>query len=173
MCGEKFFLSRKDLRSLGITPACAGKSLVFRRSQLRAEDHPRVCGEKSLLALYPLRTRGSPPRVRGKVFCKRQAAGYAGITPACAGKRLCCKFAVSCAKDHPRVCGEKPHPASRSQYRQGSPPRVRGKGKQAPILGGGDWITPACAGKSLPLTVRVDSLKDHPRVCGEKTKKSP
>ena len=30
-------------------------------------------------------------------------------------------------------------------------------------------ITPACAGKSLSVSVVVHSVKDHPRVCGEKS----
>ena len=34
-------------------------------------------------------------------------------------------------------------------------------------------ITPAYAGKSLELLLPVCAKKDHPRVCGEKTKKIP
>ena len=31
---------------IGITPACAGKSLVIGRIACEHEDHPRMCGEK-------------------------------------------------------------------------------------------------------------------------------
>ena len=52
--------------TVGITPACAGKSLLGIACALSERDHPRVCGEKCsmshcVLSLY-------------------------GITPACAGK---------------------------------------------------------------------------------------
>ena len=54
-------------KSVGITPAYAGKSgfLLFAWSLLR--DHPRVCGEKALCTPYGCFTPGSPPRMRGKV----------------------------------------------------------------------------------------------------------
>ena len=51
---------------------------------------------------------------------------------------------------------------------QGSPPRMRGKamneGDLVPIYG----ITPAYAGKSFFQNIIQLSLRDHPRVCGEK-----
>ena len=34
-------------------------------------------------------------------------------------------------------------------------------------------ITPACAGNRPSLTSRIMPMGDHPRVCGEQTKKSP
>ena len=34
-------------------------------------------------------------------------------------------------------------------------------------------ITPAYAGKSMYSTIFIPLYKDHPRVCGEKTKKIP
>ena len=40
---------------LGITPACAGKSLWSPLLLILAEDHPRVCGEK-YLELYRIMT---------------------------------------------------------------------------------------------------------------------
>ena len=52
---------------LGITPACAGKSVFARHRAVPERDHPRVCGEKRFRPT-PRRPRtGSPPRVRGKV----------------------------------------------------------------------------------------------------------
>ena len=44
----------KDLRHLGnvqpfgITPACAGKRLVYVSAPVLSQDHPRMCGEKSI-----------------------------------------------------------------------------------------------------------------------------
>ena len=71
-------------------------------------------------------------------------------------------------KDHPRVCGEKQYRIDSRCSHVGSPPRVRGKGKNQPVrlLDGG--ITPACAGKSKKRHLGGWKKGDHPRVCGEK-----
>ena len=71
---------------LGITPACAGKSLWSPLLLILAEDHPRVCGEKDLELYRIMTTKGSPPRVRGKAGRGGQNLARRGITPACAGK---------------------------------------------------------------------------------------
>ena len=52
------------------------------------KDHPRVCGEKLYLLAERAGNEGSPPRVRGKDRLEELDARLAGITPACAGKRL-------------------------------------------------------------------------------------
>ena len=135
-----------------ITPACAGKRQAWPSRSPTFRDHPRVCGEKRNEQRPKHKPRGSPPRVRGKEVA--QAAGLAevGITPACAGKRL--KSPLCCHRE------------------KGSPPRVRGKGglDAADLLEAG--ITPACAGKSALRQPSPRLSKDHPRVCGEKTKES-
>ena len=51
----------------GITPACAGRSIVYVNSQGVIRDHPRLRGEKPILYLTPTRTRGSPPPAPGQV----------------------------------------------------------------------------------------------------------
>ena len=72
----------------GITPACAGKSSAIRLLPTVQQDHPRVCGEKLSCPVRGHHHKGSPPRVRGKERPKTLEACLAGITPACAGKRL-------------------------------------------------------------------------------------
>ena len=71
------------------------------------------------------------------------------------------------------MCGEKNVKMLKSQWKLGSPPHVRGKvfidGKQITASG----ITPACAGKSLASVSATGCFWDHPRMCGEKTKKIP
>ena len=54
--------------SIGITPACAGKTAANYTYRGGIWDHPRVCGENNAAgdALYA--TEGSPPRVRGKHY---------------------------------------------------------------------------------------------------------
>ena len=75
------------LETLGITPACAGKSRWPCTTARPRQDHPRVCGEKSRAGRVCGRCPGSPPRVRGKV----SVDGNARLSE----------------QDHPRVCGEK------------------------------------------------------------------
>ena len=45
---------------------------------------------------------------------------------------------------------------------------MRGKAFRPAVIARWHRITPACAGKSCPLPRRTVSVRDHPRVCGEK-----
>ena len=133
----------------GITPACAGKSFFTLFITFLVQDHPRVCGEKALHSrLYPV-LRGPPPRVRGTGQATAHITRTTGITPACAGKRHICKRYAMRRRDHPRVCGEKGRKNRFIFSHPGSPPRVRGKGKNTNRMGRTTGITPACAGKSI------------------------
>ena len=111
--------------------------------------------------------------MRGKAYQFSLFLTILRITPACAGKRFYTVLRHCKVQDHPRVCGEKDALLSDLLLPVGSPPRVRGK------VGPGDFfiivnrITPACAGKRQKGGVGCVCVGDHPRVCGEKTKKSP
>ena len=70
----------------GITPACAGKTGIFRPSAARREDHPRMRGEDKLQFFGGEENGGSPPHARGRLNLKGQAIDALRITPACAGK---------------------------------------------------------------------------------------
>ena len=100
------------LRAGGITPAYAGKSCSSRRCCGCRWDHPRACGEKSPMYRFFSSGQGSPPRMRGKVLGAGEGRDGVGITPAYAGKRKMREWIPSACRDHPRVCGEKFHPAS-------------------------------------------------------------
>ena len=131
----------------GITPACAGKSLLKVERMFDTQDHPRVCGEK--LYYFPRFHYhiGSPPRVRGKVVACGVIIFAVGITPACAGKS-CMLVSISYGSgDHPRVCGEKIQRPQINRINAGSPPRVRGKVLGEMSASQFTGITPACAGK--------------------------
>ena len=158
---------------LGITPAYAGKRDGDDAVLACFWDHPRVCGEKGLLSYKIDQTQGSPPRMRGKVTFQLLCKAMFGITPAYAGKRHQRTLQKSLTRDHPRVCGEKVKPNLFVFFIWGSPPRMRGK---AQLQGSGLWfrgITPAYAGKSKVFLLSGTEVGDHPRVCGEKTKKIP
>ena len=64
--------------------------------------------------------------------------------------------------------GEKPTFPHCIYSDNGSPPRARGKGRASVDERAADGITPACAGKSHSSAALIFSIRDHPRVRGEK-----
>ena len=136
---------------LGITPACAGKSLSRSHKFALFKDHPRVCGEKWYIHQRCWQRIGSPPRVRGKVVYPSEVLAEDRITPACAGKRQLRAAHKAADTDHPRVCGEKRVRGIFLLSSIGSPPRVRGKAKGLKNRYIISRITPACAGKSFNM----------------------
>ena len=156
-----------------ITPAYAGKSRIRRACTDRHRDHPRMCGEKCEAYARIHGMVGSPPRMRGKALENGGGSLDVRITPACAGKsHFATNFHLN-KRDHPRMCGEKWDKLPREIKQKGSPPHVRGKecvnsARKLPV-----GITPACAGKRAILFRLLSLPRDHPRMCGEKTKKIP
>ena len=169
----KVFCAHLCLMFQRITPAYAGKSKEWNEFSSIERDHPRVCGEKYLLQFLLAPLSGSPPRMRGKVFAFAHVNVYERITPAYAGKRFTASGTTSQSRDHPRVCGEKHWLLFRLLLLLGSPPRMRGKDTFPELLHVLVGITPAYAGKRVRMEVVASELRDHPRVCGEKTKKIP
>ena len=156
-----------------ITPAYAGKSFLYRLLLCLCRDHPRVCGEKAAYLRAECGPKGSPPRMRGKEAQKAKKTLVQGITPAYAGKSWAYLHAQTLCQDHPRVCGEKKGVHFYKDDYQGSPPRMRGKESQRTVTGQRVGITPAYAGKRAASRSTSTCPRDHPRVCGEKTKKIP
>ncbi len=71
------------------------------------------------------------------------------------------------------MCGEKLQQLHVLRFREGSPPRVRGKDINAKNSFRLSRITPACAGKSYSRLGTLPGVEDHPRVCGEKKTGAP
>ena len=111
--------------------------------------------------------------MRGKEWYLQGESPAPGITPAYAGKRRCPRFRPGKIRDHPRVCGEKVSSTSPIKCLKGSPPRVRGKGQAACEIVVELGITPAYAGKRSYGCGTEQCGRDHPRVCGEKSKPKP
>ena len=148
-----------------------------------------MCGEKYPRSGCIHSCSGSPPHVRGKGGVNRYALKRAGITPACAGKRVIESLVYCVDRDHPRMCGEKllkeqqlkDHPGitpacagKRGEYggqthRPQDHPRMCGEKLYFPPLAFSlIRITPACAGKSTFFLRAGFASGDHPRMCGEK-----
>ena len=117
-------------RQVGITPAYAGKSSSFFAISSACWDHPRLCGEKPQTAVLFLRRSGSPPPMRGKAVSSLVSSTLSRITPAYAGKSCFARCHNYRRRDHPRLCGEKRATSGRSSRSTGSPPPMRGKGRE-------------------------------------------
>ena len=173
LCGEKGDQILRLQQPCRITPAYAGKSGRVCGLKICRRDHPRLCGEKFNRISKQSGNPGSPPPMRGKGWCTNQANSYTGITPAYAGKSLLVNCFCVSLKDHPRLCGEKIFQKPSGFLRHGSPPPMRGKGGAKKYCNRYHRITPAYAGKSCGERTSQSSCQDHPRLCGEKTKKIP
>ena len=132
-----------------------------------------MCGEKPVEHGTPRPAKGSPPRMRGKECLLGSTPNPFGITPACAGKSHPGGSRKLLQRDHPRVCGEKKVAMLLQAAVSGSPPRMRGKVKDALLDCPQRGITPAYAGKSHLRKPYCELPRDHPRVCGEKASNSP
>ena len=106
--------------------------------------------------------------MRGKAGSFSLPGPLSGITPAYAGKRPARGRDTRHVWDHPRVCGEKTQLGKHFKVREGSPPRMRGKGPYGLAKALTGRITPAYAGKSEQAKKEITENGDHPRVCGEK-----
>ena len=105
--------------------------------------------------------------MRGKQSDPQAIVQHLGITPAGAGKTHRRKLTQTNAQDHPRRCGENLIPSMLRLRNPGSPPQVRGKLMGYHYTNGVDRITPAGAGKTMPINILSFVRQDHPRRCGE------
>ena len=111
--------------------------------------------------------------MRGKENRRMDRRFHTRITPAYAGKRAALANCRPCSQDHPRLCGEKSLGLTVYLHVSGSPPPMRGKADDGRPERRSYGITPAYAGKSAPSNTDKERYTDHPRLCGEKTKKIP
>ena len=90
----------------GITPACAGRTLVEFSLRCRCRDHPRVRGKDSSLLSCISNRSGSPPRAREGHLSDILFLSVYRITPACAGRTASLATSRDLEEDHPRVRGK-------------------------------------------------------------------
>ena len=109
--------------------------------------------------------------MRGTLIVNDFRPHVTGIIPAYAGNTQIGNWSISPKRDHPRVCGEHCDVRVAVFPSQGSSPRMRGTQKAVCNTGQCDGIIPAYAGNTLTLNYGVTCGRDHPRVCGEHTKR--
>ena len=119
------------------------------------------------MLLHRRHIAGSSPRVRGKLALCWDKGRRLRLIPACAGKTTSLEFTRLRAWAHPRVCGENESTASPQRLWAGSSPRVRGKPVTDSISPRRRGLIPACAGKTSRSRRLHQTLRAHPRVCGE------
>ena len=161
----------RTTRLTRIIPAYAGNTWRSSRWACRPRDHPRVCGEHLPFSRWVSIQPGSSPRMRGTHGSSSLVSFLLGIIPAYAGNTKSVSVWSSCGWDHPRVCGEHPIRRDRRGQRGGSSPRMRGTRVGVLQCGDRGGIIPAYAGNTRCRLPRAARWWDHPRVCGEHTKR--
>ena len=136
---------------------------------------------------------GSPPHARGRLGVIWRRSANERITPACAGKTpppsrhtIQSRITPACAgktgippisamsiRDHPRMRGEDTRNRQPFQTNFGSPPHARGRRFAVASHRDNKGITPACAGKTRRAPAAPGRTRDHPRMRGEDTPRSP
>ena len=110
----------------GITPACAGNSVIQGKAYQYPGDHPRLRGEQGEGQKESPPREGSPPLARGTVPAVSIVFLRQGITPACAGNSAATCRRLSSVGDHPRLRGEQFAFRLFAGLVAGSPPLARG-----------------------------------------------
>ena len=154
----------------GITPACAGNTILHRHCLPRLWDHPRLRGEYAYAEAEGICGQGSPPLARGIPLITADLIVHVGITPACAGNTRIEIASALHKRDHPRLRGEYPEKMGNSALLEGSPPLARGIRALWGFCGLPHGITPACAGNTVTAVKRSSRTQDHPRLRGEYVK---
>ena len=132
----------------GIIPACAGSTSRKPEAKEFQRDHPRMCGEHSTRSFQTGSSAGSSPHVRGALDTDGGGVAFIGIIPACAGRTYTHLFALSCQRDHPRMCGEHYTCPLTTPATSGSSPHVRGARAETNQHAHNTGIIPACAGST-------------------------
>ncbi|EFW09832.1 hypothetical protein HMPREF9005_1191 [Actinomyces sp. oral taxon 178 str. F0338] len=152
---------------MGLIPARAGKTSRECALWKWSWAHPRACGENLESISVDALNEGSSPRVRGKQLAQLVEAHARRLIPARAGKTRAKDQSVLRPRAHPRACGENQPRDREFTHPLGSSPRVRGKQCGHQVVGGGERLIPARAGKTCAICVVSRSRTAHPRACGE------
>ena len=155
----------------GIIPAYAGNTNPAHTDTSSHADHPRICGEHCPSTVPGNALPGSSPHMRGTLWCRHRRQRDTGIIPAYAGNtRSAVRWSARCG-DHPRICGE--HLTARPSFfcLWGSSPHMRGTHMRLYQRQHDARIIPAYAGNTGLLVRPRTDRGDHPRICGEHTKR--
>ena len=160
-----------DLRCDGIIPAYAGNTMCATPALPSTRDHPRVCGEHVKRVHRHRHAIRIIPAYAGNTHSIDLDRRAQWIIPAYAGNTCGRRARTYPTRDHPRVCGEHNAKTNYQKAKEGSSPRMRGTQLFAEVGQLRLGIIPAYAGNTLPWRGPQPIARDHPRVCGEHTKR--
>ena len=166
-------IARQRTQTRRFSPASAGNGAGAIHNRQTIPVQPRVCGERPNAANSMYCTFGSAPRVRGTGVALGTAIQQGRFSPACAGNGAGGGAFEKMGAVQPRVCGERHHAASAFAPLAGSAPRVRGTVDGQAGKAVFDRFSPACAGNGGAGFCRSPGPAVQPRVCGERSGKSP
>ena len=157
----------KNIKRIGITPACAGNTPGVCRATEPSRDHPRLRGEYQFRFPRFWWCKGSPPLARGIPPIDPHRTKDGRITPACAGNTVFFFISAIGEEDHPRLRGEYSRKCPTNHILRGSPPLARGIHLDFLDFVRAVRITPACAGNTRNERKNRVLHGDHPRLRGE------
>ncbi len=157
----------RGLSARRLIPAHAGKTLADASPPPPSGAHPRACGENLSTPMPEDSFPGSSPRMRGKQAAWNATNFARGLIPAHAGKTCGRHRRRRVRRAHPRACGENVTAPIMKLTTNGSSPRMRGKQRTRVNLLQVHRLIPAHAGKTPPLAMYSNTLRAHPRACGE------
>ena len=151
------------------TPACAGTAKPAVEHAASSAVHPRVCGDSVTSAASSACHCGSPPRVRGQRSAALHPGSARAVHPRVCGDSAHRRASLSPrATVHPRVCGDSVIRYVPEQYRDGSPPRVRGQRRPSAWTRSVRTVHPRVCGDSSDGVGAASGIGAvHPRVCGD------
>ena len=172
VCGERVVSASLDRFAAGSSPRVRG-TLCQRQDQYpHARFIPACAGNASKSRCRKRRARGSSPRVRGtRDRVRVDALGHRFI-PACAGNAWRPALRPRGRSVHPRVCGERTIRCGPCVIDIGSSPRVRGTQLARFRVELDRRFIPACAGNARASPTPPPRHAVHPRVCGERLRRS-
>ena len=167
VCGEHTM--RKSSHSLrrGSSPRMRGAPDPGKLTARRRRIIPAYAGSTNTLLYCSTTVRGSSPRMRGARRYYADWSSAPGIIPAYAGSTSARCSSPDSSQDHPRVCGEHVNSSLEVSADSGSSPRMRGAHGADLKVCYACRIIPAYAGSTVAWSLKRDTSKDHPRVCGE------
>ena len=107
LCGEKHNARINRTGHVGSPPPMRGKDCLKDRLTRSVGITPAYAGKRCWKMRTANSWTGSPPPMRGKAALSGYDCTAGGITPAYAGKSFVLRSYRPCWRDHPRLCGEK------------------------------------------------------------------
>ena len=153
----------------GITSACAEKSRDTPPPPKVTRNYLRMRGEEHNAIGRQIGGTELPPHARRRGDGFKATLGNAGITSACAEKRLCVRRVDERDRNYLRMRGEETSLTSKTTIAWELPPHARRRAGMSGRSRMHRGITSACAEKRGPLNDITTNRRNYLRMRGEET----